>query len=233
MSLGCADDQGSEPDRCCANLRFYHAAPSYADADVFADYYNEEQKIVSNLAYGETFPAHQYLSVETTDVPDEFGIGTYNARLVANLRDEFSETDDANGAEIERAFAFDRFENYSVWFADSGAGKPYWWVTRDSFDLAVQDTATVFLRFVNLNAPGPVKLVARNTRFSAPPGERLIGAPGATEIYGFRAGPNVFEVIEGLGQSARVLDTLAVTLKDSTDYYFYYDGAELRSVVNR
>lgn len=226
----CAEEQDKEPRRCCAKVRFYHAAPNYAEADVFAEYYNEQQRIVKGMTYGGSFPANQYLSVETTDEPDENGLGTYIARLEAPLSDEIEESAPNLKAVLERQFYFDRFESYSIWFADSGAGRPYWRVTRDSFDLAVQDTATVFIRFLNLNSPTPLRLVARNTRFSAPGERSYILPPAATDIYGFRPGQNVFEVRT---PEELTLDTLALTLAEKTDYYFYYDGRELRSSIVR
>ncbi len=71
------DDPAENPPRGDSYLKFIHVHPTAPALDIYSQYYNQTNKIGSNLTHKNALPSIGYMKLQSSDKPSASGVGTY------------------------------------------------------------------------------------------------------------------------------------------------------------
>jgi len=210
----CSDEKETppRPDRGAAYVRLIHGIHNGPDIDVFADYYNVETEIVHKLASAQPFPAQGYLKIESSDIPDEFGLGKY----VWTARLDGATPDDPYAKPTELFFV--NGEKYTIFVVADSVGDGKFLTFKDTF--TKPDSGQFALRFINVSARPSVELLTNPSGFITLQANRL-------QATNFTAAPVSSIALSVQAGTVVVSGPVNFTPKSGKVYTAFYNGGGL------
>lgn len=71
------ENPSENPTRGRSYIKFVHANPAAPALDLYSNYYNQTNKIGSEISHKQSLPQIGYMQLQSSDVPSASGVGTY------------------------------------------------------------------------------------------------------------------------------------------------------------
>lgn len=126
------------PSRGKSYLKFVHANPIAPSLDLYSNYYNQTNKIGSEISHKQSLPSVGYMQLQSSDRPTSTGVGTYW------FHTRPSQTQDTFQAPIPILLEKDK---YQTLFNIDSAGTPKLLIFQDNFQKP--DSGFALIRFFN------------------------------------------------------------------------------------
>lgn len=201
------EDPAENPARGESYMKFVHANPAAPALDLYSNYYNQTNKIGSEVSHKKSLPQVGYMRLQSSDAPSASGVGTYWFHTrPAQTRDTFH-------LPIPLLLEKDKYQ--TIFNVDS-AGTPKLLVFQDVFQKP--DSGFALFRVFNgkINS-GNLTLVSGNAQTT--PTDFM-------QISNFVVVPidnQIFNLIDSNGNTIGTLNNLQ--LKNRQVYTFFYSDS--------
>lgn len=146
LSWSCKKEDLPTPQRCCTKLKVLNLAERCSTVDIFAQYWNTSNKIISDFKPKTVFPRQGFLTMEGTDSISELNEGSKLHWQV--VPKGHNPTKRSILADTVLEFKKDR--NYLVFMSDRAKNEPVFTAISETRSAIKLDTGRVYFRVLEL-----------------------------------------------------------------------------------